>query len=112
MQRGSPESKPARDIGTESDEAQRAGRHARADSPAPAGAGGVRQALFSRSLGLAMGGVFVLISPEFWSRTFQNWLSEFLAIASMAILSVWLRQRGSPESKPVGAAHSTTQVGG
>ena len=45
---------------------------------------------------------------DFWNRTFQNWQSEMLAVGSMAILSVYLRQRGSPESKPVGAAHQDT----
>jgi hypothetical protein len=49
---------------------------------------------------------------EFWSRTLQNWQSEFLAVGSMAILSVYLRQRGSPESKPVGASHQATGVEG
>ena len=49
---------------------------------------------------------------EFWSRTLQNWQSEFLAVGSMAILSVYLRQRGSPESKPVGAPHEATGVEG
>jgi hypothetical protein len=47
-----------------------------------------------------------------WNRTLQNWQSELLAVASMAILSVYLRQRGSPESKPVGAVHTTTGVEG
>jgi hypothetical protein len=42
-------------------------------------------------------------SSEFWESTFQNWQSEFLAVGSFAILVVYLRQRGSPESKPVGA---------
>ncbi|HWU04958.1 MAG TPA: DUF6766 family protein [Streptomyces sp.] len=46
--------------------------------------------------------------PDFWSRTFQNWQSEFLAVGSMAIFAVYLRQRGSPESKPVGAPHGDT----
>jgi hypothetical protein len=50
--------------------------------------------------------------PEFWEKTLQNWQSEFLAVGSMAILAVYLRQRGSPESKPVGAAHETTGVEG
>jgi hypothetical protein len=45
---------------------------------------------------------------DFWDRTLQNWQSEFLAVGSMAILSVYLRQRGSPESKPVGAPHEAT----
>ncbi|RJK92639.1 DUF6766 family protein [Vallicoccus soli] len=53
-----------------------------------------------------------LVSPDFWSRTLQNWQSEFLAVGSMAVLSVYLRQRGSPESKPVGAAHDDTAAEG
>ncbi|TQK42661.1 hypothetical protein FBY35_4089 [Streptomyces sp. SLBN-118] len=53
-----------------------------------------------------------LISADFWSRSLQNWQSELLAVASMAILSVYLRQRGSPESKPVGAAHTSTGIEG
>ena len=44
--------------------------------------------------------------PDFWEKTLQNWQSEFLAVGSMAILAVYLRQRGSPESKPVGAPHT------
>ena len=51
-------------------------------------------------------------SSDFWARTLQNWQSEFLAVGSMAILSVYLRQRGSPESKPVGAPHDATGVEG
>ncbi|GAA2506932.1 hypothetical protein GCM10010406_49400 [Streptomyces thermolineatus] len=53
-----------------------------------------------------------LVSADFWSRTLQNWQSELLAVASMAVLSVYLRRRGSPESKPVGAAHHDTGVEG
>ncbi|PAU46601.1 hypothetical protein CK936_23285 [Streptomyces albireticuli] len=53
-----------------------------------------------------------LLLPDFWDRTLQNWQSELLAVASMAVLSVYLRQRGSPESKPVGAAHTSTGVEG
>ena len=49
-----------------------------------------------------------LVSADFWNRTLQNWQSEFLAVASMAVLAIYLRQRGSPESKPVGAPHSAT----
>jgi hypothetical protein len=45
---------------------------------------------------------------DFWNRTLQNWQSEFLAVGSMAVLSIYLRQRGSPESKPVGAPHDAT----
>ena len=51
-------------------------------------------------------------TANFWTTTLQNWQSEFLAIGSMAILSVYLRQRGSPESKPVGAAHGATGIEG
>src|SRR3954465_1540825 len=46
-----------------------------------------------------------LTTSDFWNRTLQNWQSEFLAVGSMAVLAIYLRQRGSPESKPVGAAH-------
>lgn len=53
-----------------------------------------------------------LLTADFWSRTLQNWQSELLAIGSMAIFAVFLRQRGSPESKPVGAAHTSTGVEG
>jgi hypothetical protein len=49
--------------------------------------------------------------PDFWSRTLQNWQSEFLAVGSFAIFAVFLRQRGSPESKPVGAPHEATGAG-
>jgi membrane protein implicated in regulation of membrane protease activity len=47
-------------------------------------------------------------SADFWNRTFQNWQSEFLAVASMSAFAIYLRQRGSPESKLVGAAHDAT----
>ena len=43
-------------------------------------------------------------SSTFWEATFQNWQSEFLAVGSFAVLVIYLRQRGSPESKPVGAS--------
>jgi hypothetical protein len=54
-----------------------------------------------------------VVSPEFWNRTLQNWQSELLALVSMAVLAVFLRERGSPESKPVGAPHddSTGRTG-
>lgn len=51
-------------------------------------------------------------SADFWSRTLQNWQSEFLAVGSMVAFSIYLRQRGSPESKPVGTAHDTTASDG
>jgi hypothetical protein len=49
-----------------------------------------------------------LTSSHFWFESFQNWQSEFLAIASMVWLAVYLRQRWSPESKPVHAPHTET----
>jgi hypothetical protein len=143
VQKGSPESKPLDSVGTESDKEQKVGRYADDDSPAWAKATGWRRTVFSNSLGLVMGTVFVLswlvqsvagvaafneeqlrqrqdpvswasylTEPDFWNRTLQNWQSELLAVASMAILSIYLRQRGSPESKPVGTAHHTTGIEG
>ena len=49
-----------------------------------------------------------LVSARFWFESFQNWQREFLAIAAMVWLAVYLRQRWSPESKPVHAAHGET----
>ena len=139
IQRGSSESKKPGEEGPESDEDQKIGRHADEDSPAWAKTGGFRTAVFSRSLGLLMGGLFLLTwfasaiagwaayngeqlgqledpvsflgylgAADFWNRSFQNWQSEMLAVGSMAVFSVYLRQRGSPESKPVGVAHAET----
>lgn len=51
-------------------------------------------------------------TADFWESTLQNWQSEFLAVGSMAVLSIYLRQRGSPESKPVGAPYEATGVEG
>ncbi|WP_336646316.1 DUF6766 family protein [Microbacterium sp. USHLN186] len=49
-----------------------------------------------------------VLSPEFWDRTLQNWQSEFLAVGTMVAFSVFLRQRGSSESKPVGLPHAVS----
>ena len=51
-------------------------------------------------------------SSDFWNRTLQNWQSEFLAVGTMAIFSVYLRQRGSSQSKPVGTPHHETGAEG
>ena len=51
-------------------------------------------------------------SPNFWEKTLQNWQSEFLAVGTMAVFTIYLRQRGSPESKPVGAPHDETGTSG
>lgn len=45
---------------------------------------------------------------RFWFESFQNWQSEFLSVAAIVILSIWLREKGSPESKPVDMAHDET----
>jgi hypothetical protein len=143
FQRGSPESKELDKPGTESKKEQKLERYATAESPLWARVGGVRTFLYSNSLLIVMGLIFLgswfaqsvtgwtafnaeqtehqqatlswigyLGSADFWETTLQNWQSEFLAVGSMAILSVYLRQRGSPESKPVGAAHDATGVEG
>ncbi|ANZ38050.1 hypothetical protein BBK82_20285 [Lentzea guizhouensis] len=140
VQRGSPESKPADKAGPETAEEQQLGRHTTESSPRWARAGGWRTSVYSKSLGLAMLALFLFswtmqwiagcfannsdplaekvglfeyfLSADFWNRSLQNWQSEYLAIASMAILSVYLRQRGSPESKPVGAPHSVSDRSG
>jgi hypothetical protein len=143
VQRGSPESKKPGEEGTGSDAEQQTGSHATPDSPAWAAANGLRRSLYSNSLGLIMGLIFVLswlaqsvagtasynaeqlaqlqdpvnwgqyvLSADFWNRTLQNWQSELLAVLSMVVLSIYLRQRGSPESKPVGAPHEATDVEG
>ena len=139
VQRGSAESKEPRQIGPESDRDQLVGAHAHEDSPAWVRAGGWRTAVYSRSLGLLVGALFLatwaassvagwaefnnrqlmsLADPvswaayvgkaAFWERTFRNGQSEMLAVGSFVVFTVYLRQRGSPESKPVGTAHADT----
>jgi hypothetical protein len=49
-----------------------------------------------------------LATPTLWFESFQNWQSEFLSVIGIVVLSIWLRQKGSPESKPVHAPHSKT----
>ncbi|WP_235917481.1 DUF6766 family protein [Hymenobacter busanensis] len=49
-----------------------------------------------------------LATSRFWFESLQNWQSEFLSIVSIVVLTIWLRQHGSPESKPVDAPHSET----
>ena len=47
-------------------------------------------------------------TSRFWFESFQNWQSEFLSLMAMVLLTIWLRERGSPESKPVDAPHEQT----
>jgi hypothetical protein len=143
IQRGSPESKEPGKEGVEPERQQKIGKHADQDSPGWARVGGVRTALYSNSLLIAMAIIFIgswfaqsvtgwtdfnaeqtdhgseavswlsyIGSATFWESTLQNWQSEFLAVGSFAVLAIYLRQRGSPESKPVGAPHDATGVEG
>lgn len=52
-----------------------------------------------------------MTTAKFWFESLQNWQSEFMAIGCMVLLSIWLRQKGSPESKPVDAPHDETGSG-
>lgn len=49
-----------------------------------------------------------LQTATFWFESFQNWQSEFLSVLTIVVLSIWLRQKGSPESKPVDAPNDKT----
>ena len=49
-----------------------------------------------------------LATSQFWFESFQNWQSEFMSVGVLVLFSVWLREQGSPQSKPVAAAHSDT----
>lgn len=50
-----------------------------------------------------------IFEPTFWFETFQNWQSEFLSVASIVVLTIFLRQKGSPESKPVDTPYLETE---
>jgi hypothetical protein len=143
LQRGSPESKELDKAGRESDADQKLGEHTTPDSPKWARLGGWRTRIYSNSLVIVMGAIWVaswlgqsvtghvayngdradhqqhalsylqyLGTADFWNRTLQNWQSEFLAVGSMAVLAIYLRQRGSPESKPIGTPHGATGAEG
>lgn len=129
--------------GRESDEDQKVGRYAEAGSPAWAKADDWRTRVYSSSLAIVMGAIFLaswlvqsvagwaahneerlqnlqdplrwreyVVNADFWARTLQNWQSEFLAVGSFVVFSVYLRQRGSSQSKPVGEPHGSTGVEG
>jgi hypothetical protein len=143
VERGSPESKQPGEQGTESDEEQAVGEHARPASPDWAKPRGVKTYIYSNSLLIVMSIIFFgswfaqsvtgwtefnaqqvdhheatvswlgyVGSADFWEATLQNWQSEFLAVGSFVAITVFLRQRGSPESKPVGAPHDATGIEG
>ena len=62
---------------------------------------------------VAHGGVVVsalgyIATSRFWFESFQNWQSEFFSVAVLVLFSIWLRERGSPQSKPVAAGMEET----
>jgi hypothetical protein len=136
FQKGSPESKPL-DERTQQDVDPRRQRYRRRPWPVRRGGAWLRLymnsltaalfALFVMSFVLhALGGataynenasehggqtasVFRFVTTsEFWYQSFQNWQSEFLSVGALAVLGIYLRQQGSPESKPVAAPSSKT----
>jgi hypothetical protein len=107
------------------------------DSPWPVRKGGIILKIYQNSLSIAFAILFVLsfalhfygsyidymfveegnapltkwkylLSSKLWFESFQNWQSEFLAIFCLVVFSIWLRQKGSPQSKPVDAPNSET----
>ena len=60
------------------------------------------------SAGEQVSALAYMATSRFWFESLQNWQSEFFSIALMVLLTVWLRQKGSPESKPVDAPHDQT----
>lgn len=136
-QRGSGESKKVYGENEVDKDPQKA---ARPDSPGPVHRGGLALAIYSRSLSIALFGLFFLSfalhavggqrlfneqqlqhgqpavsfwqyvsGSQFWFESFQNWQSEFLSVGALVVLSIFLRQKGSPESKPVHASNRETE---
>ena len=138
FQKGSSESKDPESDGDPVDE-DPAGHENDPEAPWPVRYGGIVRTLYSYSLGLVLGLLFLLsfvlhlvnsasaaneealrhqqpvmtvgehlVSAQFWFESLQNWQSEFLSTLVLVILSIFLRFRGSPESKPVAASYGTT----
>jgi len=137
FQKGSPESRKIDEHNPQDDIPASASR--KRSSPWPVRKGGLYLWVYSHSLGIALGLLFLgsflghlyasnrlandeavrhggplhavgdtLGSAEFWFESFQNWQSEFLSVAVLLLLSIYLREKGSPESKPVMAPHAET----
>lgn len=137
FQRGSAESKDPDEPAPQDQDPKN--KHDDVDAPWPVRIGGLARSIYSYSLGIALGLLFVLSfalhlrysaedanveaamhgqppvslidhlgSAQFWFESFQNWQSEFLSTAVLVVLSIFLRFKGSPESKPVAAPHSET----
>ena len=136
IQKGSSESRDPEAPPRDADLETKAGKPG---APAPLRWGAFAQAVYSRSLGLALVVLFLvsfvvhwtqsaraaaqealehgeaakgafayLADPQLWFESFQNWQSEFLSTAVLVVLSIFLRQRESPESKPVAAPDDQT----
>jgi hypothetical protein len=134
IQRGAAESKKPKE--EEEDEGK---QPVTKDSPWPARVGGLPLKLYSHSMSISFGLLFLFSfimhgvsgaamhneealahgeekisllafmgSSEFWFQSFQNWQSEFLAVGALVLFSIVLREKGSPESKPVQAPHAQT----
>jgi hypothetical protein len=140
VQRGAAESRKPGDEQEAEDDAEEKGlRRPPPDAPGPLHRGALARRLYSRSLSIALGALFVLsfalhgvyglrrynedalahgaaridlfgyfTSSAFWFESLQNWQSEFMSIGALVLLSIFLRQKGSPESKPVHAPHAQT----
>ncbi len=131
-QHGSAESRPL-------DPAQEEERVEAGPTPWPVRRGGLWKTLYSHSLAIAFGALFLISfslhavgswraerveqqligkqppsflehlgSSTFWFESMQNWQSEFLAVLSLVVLTIFLRQKDSPQSKPVQAPHAQT----
>lgn len=134
FQRGSGDSKDP-DGGAELVDEDPRGHARDRDAPWPVRRGGVALRIYNWSLSVALlvhfaasfvlhacasarsasieeqalvSGLDVLARPRFWFESFQNWQSEFLSIAALVVFTIFLRQRGSLESKPVHFAHGRT----
>lgn len=137
-QKGSPESNdPDQPNDCEADPAEHKNDH---KAPWPVRRGGWILRLYSNSLGLALGALFLvsffvhaagghclyndeqkahgqpaisvmqfMVTSQFWFESLQNWQSEFLSLALMILMGVYLRQRDSSQSKPVAAPHDQTE---
>ena len=129
FQKGSAESRPPEEAGSGIDHTtmQRGGRAARASFAYRHSLSLALFALFGLSFGLhLLGGTIeynrqqallheapvslleFLQTSEFWFQSFQNWQSEYLSVAVLVLLSIWLREEDSPESKPVDAPNDQT----
>jgi hypothetical protein len=72
------------------------------------GAGEYNEQLMEHGVAQQLSTVQYITTSRFWFESFQNWQSEFLSVWAMVVFTIYLRQRWSPESKPVDSPHSET----